>query len=165
MLGLSWNQAAFHRAHIDGISGDLLLFSRGIRKFLAASLLALAALSILHSLLFHSTVGVCNLISIYFGFTGSSLASYGFLLGLKRDSKAKVSGNAIWMPDIPVRTEDIQRYAARMNQIVADIINVGAKEKAGQVKLELRRQFSLAVGFIMLTLSFVIQIILTFVKK
>lgn len=164
ILGLSWNEAAFQRAHVDGIAGDLLLFSKGIKKFIAICLLVLTALSITHFLVFLSTVGVCNLISIYFGLIGSFLASYGFLLGLKRHTGTKACRKTIRMPDIPVRPEDFSRYAERMNKIVADVINAGVAEKDGQVKLELRRQFSLAIGFIMLFFSFAIQIVLAFIR-
>ena len=165
LLGLSWSEATFQRAHIDGIAGDFLLFSKGAKKFIAISLLVLAALSITHSLLFLSTTKVCNLISIYFGFIGSFIASYGFLLGLKKDAGTKSHAKTIWMPDIPARPEDVSRYAVKMNKIVTELINSGAKEKAGQLKIELRRQFSLAGGFIMLSLSFAIQLVLALVQQ
>ena len=134
LLGLSWSEAAFQQGSIDEIAGDLLSFSKGANKFIAISLLVLAVLSITHSLLFLSTTKVCNLISIYFGFIGSFIASYGFLLGLKKEART-------------------------------NLIKSGTKEKAGQLKIELRRQFSLAVGFIMLSLSFAIQLVLAFVQQ
>lgn len=163
LLGLSWGEAAFQRMHVDGIAADIAAFSKGAKKFVAISLLMLAALSITYSFIFPSRARVCNLISIYFGLIGSFLAAYGFLLGLRRGAGTKAHKKTIWLPDVPAGPEDIPRYAAKMNEIVVALINTGGTEKVEQLKLELRKQFSLAIGFIMLFLSFVIQIILEFV--
>lgn len=162
LLGLSWSEAAFQRTHVDGIAGDVLVFSKHAKKFVAIAFLVLAALSITHSFLFLSTTKVCNLISIYFGLTGSFLAAYGFLLGLKRRDAGTKAHRNIWLPDVPTRPEDIPRYAAKMNEIVASLINTGSAEKVEQLKLELRKQFSVAIGLIMLSFSFAIQIALLF---
>jgi len=164
VLGMSWNEAAFQKGNIDGIINDIQSFYKSSKKFAAVTLIVLSILCLIHSLLFFSSTRVFNLISIYFGLVGSFLASYGFILGLQR-SKDRKQYSTIWMPNVPSRAEEFPRYCVKMNEIVAKIINSGVHEKVGQFKLELRRQFSLAVGFGLLFISFCIQIIMEFVGR
>jgi len=164
ILGMSWNQAAFQRGNIEGIINDIQGFYKSSKKFTAITLMTLSILCLSHSLLFQNTSRIFNLISIYFGLIGSFLASYGFVLGLKRTKSTNQSGT-VWMPDIPNRSEDFSRYCLKMNEIVANIINSTVHERVGQFKLELRRQFSLAIGFGLLVISFCIQIVLEFLGR
>jgi len=164
ILGLSQNQAAFQRGNIDGILGDIQIFYLGAKKFIAITLLILAVLCLTHSFIFMSTPRIFNLISIYFGLIGSFLASYGFILGMKMTYQKNQRGT-VYMPDIPSHPEGFRKYCDRMNKIVANIINYSAEEKISQLKIELRRQFSLAFGFGMLVFSFCIQIVLEFVGR
>lgn len=164
LLGLSWNEAAFQRGKVDGVVADIQSFKNSAKKFLAVILIVLALLCLTHSFLFLSTTRIFNLISIYFGLIGSFLASYGFILGFKK-TKPKHQANTIWMPDIPNRTEEYPRYCEKMNEIVANIINSDANETFEQLKLELRKQFSLIIGFGLLVISFCIQIVLEFVGR
>ena len=164
ILGMSCNDAAFQKGNIDGIINDIQSFYKSTKKFAAVTLMMLAILCLSHSLLFLTTTRIFNLISIYFGLIGSYLASYGFILGLQR-IKSRNQDSTIWMPNVPSHTEEFPRYCSKMNEIVANIINSGAHERVGQFKLELRRQFSLAIGFGLLVISFCIQIVLEFVGR
>jgi len=161
ILGIPWNQAAFQRSNIQGIIDDIQDFFKSSKKFAAITLMTLSILCLSHSLLFQNTSRIFNLISIYFGLIGSFLACYGFILGLKRTESTNRSGT-VWMPEIPSHTNDFPRYCSNLNKIVADIINSTVHERVGQFKLELRRQFSLAIGFGLLVISFCIQIVLYF---
>jgi len=164
ILGMSSNEAAFQRGNIEGIINDIQSFYKSSKKFAAITLMALSILCLVHSLLFLNTTRIFNLISIYFGLIGSFLASYGFILGLQR-TKSRNQPGTVWMPNIPNGIEEFPRYCLKMNEIVVNIINSAAHERVGQFKLELRRQFSLVIGFGLLVISFCIQIVLEFLGR
>ncbi len=162
LLGLSRNDAAFQRNKINHISEDLKGFLRQIKKILCYSLLILLLLTIIHLYFIKDIEKRLYLVAFYFGLIGAFLASYGFLLHAK-GLVTKKNNNKLSLPSLPQRPEDFSRYAANLNKMIAEYMNIQNEEKWAQPKVGFRKEIALFVGFILIVISFLIQLLLQFV--
>lgn len=160
-LGLSSFNAVAFRGEVDSIAKDMQSLFEAGKKFLAYMLTILAVVSLGHAIYYSSTIGVVTIISAYLGLAGSFLASYGFLLGMRRAATPQ-QGSSIHFPDPPSRAESMFRYGVEMNKIVAGHLDGHAKNSFEQARLELRKQASLFAGFSLIVVSYVLQIVLQF---
>jgi len=162
-LGLSHSEAYFQKARISKLAHDIGVFWYKMIWFWGITLLILLLLLASHLHFVQDGVKFFYLIAYYLGVLGSFLLSYGFLFYLRGLVPEKKSSHIFAsMPQPPQRPQDFLRYSASLNKLLVDHGNTHADEKWQQVKVELRKQVSLAAGFILVAVSFMIQLVLQF---
>jgi hypothetical protein len=68
----------------------------------------------------------------------------------------------ISFPDPPRSEREFPSYGARLTQSIAGYIKIEAESKWQQARVELSRQLALAIGMVLIALSFLIQMTLQF---
>lgn len=154
IIGLSWTDASFFRGQISHIINDLRKFLHSIFKNLLISLCILIILSILNFYFVRNLIKLSYLIAYYFGLVGTFFASYGYVIY----SKGLITQKQEHKTFINIRPNNI-------SQVLADYINSDTDQKLHLLKLEIRKQISLIIAFILLCISFAIQLILQFFKN
>lgn len=162
ILGFSFNDAVSQRSLITSILNDLKGYFKAFKIFILIAILILILLiCIQHTMWKADSNKLFITASIYSGLLGTFWASYGFLFNL-RSLDLKQQKSTIFFPHIPRDTSGFPRYAASLNKIIGDYINSQAEEKVHMINVEIRKQISLAFGFFLLVVSFIIQMVLQF---
>ncbi len=161
LLGLEWNDAAQYRNQIDKIQEDINRFNKVIIMFISITLSLLLILSIANFIIRRDIIKMSYFIAYYLGLIGSFLVSYGYLLQLKNINTQKKNRN-MSLPNIPLNNNEMPIYASRLNEFLVNYINNEFRSNWPRLKIEIRKQKSLFWGFIIISISFLIQLVLQF---
>lgn len=164
-LGLSRNDAYFHKARISKLAHDIEAFRHEMIRNLGIALLILLFSLVPHLYFVKDGIKSFYLIAYYLGFLGSFILVFGFLFYLRGLVPEKKSSPIASVPQPPQRPQDFPLYSASLNKLLVDHSNTHADEKWQQVKVELRKQVSSVTGFILVAISFMIQLVLQFFQR
>jgi hypothetical protein len=164
ILGLSASIAYMHKDKVEDLSSDLNAFTRRLRNLLTLALLILVFLVTAHVHWIADTVKLRYLVAYYSGLIGSGIASYGFLLHLRGLGPRKPPEQLFSFPPIPRRPEDFSHYAERLSGSLSGYFEAQNESGWDRAKMEIRRQLSFLVGFLLIVLRFLIQLWLQFAR-
>lgn len=160
-LGLSWNDAPQFRQQINEVQEDIKRFNKIVQRFVIYAIILLLLTSAINFLIKKDIIKLFYFIAYFLGLAGSFLASYGYLLQLK-NIIPKRKNKRLNLPNIPQDFNEIPIYANRLNEFLANYINYQVDNNWPQIKIEIRKQKSLFWGFVIIAVSFLIQLILQF---
>ncbi len=164
-LGFSRSDAAFQRRQINSLVAELRQFRSKFTKFLLAVAIGLVVLIGAHQYLQGSVLQTAYLVAYYFGIVGTFLSCYGFLLNL-RQRASELENKLKWIifPNPPTRLDDdsFLVWSCSLMGKLSDYINRQSTQSWETIRVEFHRQVSLFIGFVLIAISFLIQLALQF---
>lgn len=162
VLGFQGMDATFHRQEIDQIASDLETWRRQAAKYLMPTVAMVAAAAVGHFLLTARPIRTAYFVAYALGLAGTAIAAYGFAFHPHGLAPGRRQAEFITLPQPPESARDVPFYAMSLNNAIVRHVTTEMEAKWHGVRVEVRRQMSLAIGMGFLAVSFLIQMALQF---